>query len=75
MTSLKGVSSRRLVRALTRLGFVEVGRRGSHVKLRRVTATGIRTVIVPMHATVSPGVIDSILELGALAEDDLKREL
>jgi predicted RNA binding protein YcfA (HicA-like mRNA interferase family) len=75
VTSLKGVSGRRLLRALERLGFVQVSAKGSHVKLRRVTPSGMRTVIVPMHRTVSPGVIESILELGGLSEDDLKRSL
>jgi len=45
------------------------------VKLRRVTPTGMRTVIVPMHRTVSPGVIQSILELGGVSENDLKGSL
>lgn len=72
MTRLKAVPAKRLWRALQRLGFAEVSTKGSHVKLRRVTPSGVRTVILPMHRTVSPGVIESILELGGISEEELK---
>jgi predicted RNA binding protein YcfA (HicA-like mRNA interferase family) len=50
-------SGRDIVAALLAIGFVEVGQRGSHMKLRR----DHRTVIVPMHREVAYGTFRSIV--------------
>jgi len=65
------VSGKRLVRALKRLGFVQVSQRGSHVKLRRDS----RIVIVPMHSSIATGTLRSILRQAGLTEDELKAAL
>jgi predicted RNA binding protein YcfA (HicA-like mRNA interferase family) len=52
------VSGPEVVRALAKIGFLEVSRRGSHVKLRNETN---RTVIVPMHRELARGTLRSIL--------------
>lgn len=57
MPKLPPLSGRDIVRALERLGFVQVGQSGSHMKLRRA---GI-SCIVPIHREVKKGTLASIL--------------
>lgn len=62
------VSSKRVVRALEKAGFAQVGRRGSHVKLRDDAG---RTVIVPLHSELASGTLASVLRQAGLSADDL----
>lgn len=62
------VSGRRVVRALKKAGFSQVGRRGSHVKLRDDAG---RTVIIPLHSELAPGTLASVLRQAGLSADEL----
>ncbi|MBN1114635.1 MAG: type II toxin-antitoxin system HicA family toxin [Oligoflexia bacterium] len=75
MTSLRNISSRKLLSALKKLGFVEISQKGSHIKMRRITPRGIDTVIVPDHKVVSMGVIQSILEMGNISEREILKHI
>ncbi len=44
-------SGSEVIHALNRIGFGQVGQRGSHVKLRHADG---RTVIVPLHRELAP---------------------
>ena len=67
MPKLPVLSSREIVRGLGRLGFEQIGQRGSHIKLRR----GSETVIVPNHREVRKGTLGSILQQAGITIDDL----
>ena len=67
MPELPVLSGREVVRGLVRLGFEQVGQSGSHIKLRRESAT----VIVPNHREVRRGTLASILRQSGVAIDDL----
>ena len=56
--ALPVVSGQETVTALKKIGFAEIGQRGSHVKLRN---QGGRTVIVPMHRELARGTLAAIL--------------
>lgn len=58
MPKLPVLSGRDVVRGLVRLGFQEVGQRGSHIKLRR----GSLTAIVPDHREIRRGTLAAILQ-------------
>jgi predicted RNA binding protein YcfA (HicA-like mRNA interferase family) len=62
------VSGADVCRALGRVGFVRVGQRGSHVKLRNDSG---RTVIVPMHREIAEGTLRSILRQAGLTMEEL----
>ena len=64
--SLPIVSGREVVRALAKVGFVEVSQRGSHLKLRNEMN---RTVIVPLHRELARGTLRSILRQADLTVD------
>lgn len=66
-------SSRQVIRALERVGFVRVSQRGSHVKLRRRTSESDTTVIVPLHEELAPGTLASILRQAGMNRDELVR--
>lgn len=72
MPSLPRVTGRDLVRALSRLGWVLVVRRGSHAQLKHPARGG--RVTVPLHAgeTIGPGLLRSILNQAGLTADDLR---
>ena len=62
--ALPVVSGQETVAALSKAGFVLVGQRGSHVKLRD---HGGRTVIVPIHRVLARGTLSAILRQSGLA--------
>ena len=60
---LPRISGAEAVRALERGGFIRVGQKGSHVKLRNGAG---RVVIVPMHAELAAGTLRSIIRQAGL---------
>ena len=56
--ALPVVSGQETVTALKKIGFAEIGKRGSHVKLRNQEG---RTVIVPIHRGLARGTLSAIL--------------
>jgi len=62
------VSGADLVRALEAIGFEEVGQKGSHKKLRK----GDRVVIIPMHAEIRVGTLQSILRQAGITKEQLR---
>jgi predicted RNA binding protein YcfA (HicA-like mRNA interferase family) len=71
MTRLPSVSGERLVRALKRVGFIQLRQKGSHVSLeKRIGEKSLRTV-VPLHSTLAKGTLSDILKQAALTVDEL----
>ena len=60
-----------MILALGRLGFEQVGQRGSHVKLRR----GSTTVIVPDHREIRRGTLGSIMQQAGVSVEELVSSL
>ena len=65
MSKLRRVSGAQAIRALERLGFVQVRQRGSHVVLKKETPEGFVGCVVPLHDE---------LAIGTLAESCGKHE-
>ena len=61
------LSGREVVRGLGRLGFEQISQRGSHIQLRR----GSATVIVPDHPEVRRGTLATILRQAGITIDEL----
>lgn len=59
--ALPVVSGRRAIKALTKAGFLVVGRKGSHIKLKKQVGDRVFVVIVPNHAELARGTLKSIL--------------
>lgn len=61
MPKLKRLSGQDVVRILESFGFAQVSQRGSHVKLRRVLADGLKqTLTIPAHSELDTGTLKAI---------------
>ena len=75
MPKLRRVSGRETIRALERLGFVQVRQRGSHVVLRKQVPEGTIGCVVPLHTELAIGTLRGILKLANVASDEFMENL
>jgi predicted RNA binding protein YcfA (HicA-like mRNA interferase family) len=71
MPNLPGISGRKAVRALERLGFVFVRQQGSHAILRRKD----RGCVVPMHREINPWTLNGVLKQAGVESDEFRKAL
>ena len=74
MPRFKTLSGEDVVKILVALGFEVASQRGSHVKLRRITADGLKqTLTIPQHHELDRGTIRAIYRqtLRYVSEDEL----
>ncbi len=64
-----------MIKVLTKIGFEVVGRKGSHVRLKRKRDREVLIIIVPMHREFAKGTLRSILRQANLTVNDLNRLL
>ena len=67
------ISGRDLVRAFTKLGYLKVAQKGSHIKMRN-DATG-SVAIIPDHKELDRWTLKSILRDAEIDEETLKQHL
>ena len=73
MPKLPRVSGKELVKALKKLGFVVVGQKGSHIKMKNSVG---QIVIIPNHKQIKPGTLKKgILNHLNLSVKDLRQLL
>ena len=72
MSRLPALSSRRIIRALRKVGFVEAPKRGkgSHLAFVRHDPSGTRLVIVPYGHDIPRGTFLAILEQAGLSREE-----
>ena len=58
---LKPYSHRQVIKALSKLGFVVIRQRGSHIVLKGFYRQMNRTVVVPNHTEIAIGTLKGIL--------------
>jgi predicted RNA binding protein YcfA (HicA-like mRNA interferase family) len=75
MAKLPSVSGERVVRALKRLGFVELRQKGSHVSLERRTANQVFRTVVPIHSELAKGTLSDILKQSGLTLEEFLEKL
>jgi predicted RNA binding protein YcfA (HicA-like mRNA interferase family) len=61
MRRLRKVTGQEAIRALQRLGFEKVRRRGSHVILKKETSKGAVGCVIPLHRELKIGTLRGIL--------------
>lgn len=72
MATRRVVSARDLLRVLRKLGFEIVGRKGSHIRLKRRDPPPTRIVIMPDHKEITPGTLASVLRQAGLTRAELE---
>jgi predicted RNA binding protein YcfA (HicA-like mRNA interferase family) len=75
LPKLRRVSGREAIRALERLGFVQVRQRGSHVVLKKQTPEGEIGCVVPLHRELAIGTLRSILRQARVTPDEFMENL
>ena len=59
-----------MIRILTNMGFRVVGRKGSHVRLRKRDGKAI-VIVVPNHGELAKGTLRSIMRKASLTPEEL----
>lgn len=79
MARLPQVSGKNLIKLLQSLDYVIVRRKGSHVRLRKMTTAGEHNLTVPDHRILAKGTLSDILSSvsiqNGIPKNDLIREL
>lgn len=70
MQKLPVASGHKAIKALTKTGFEVVGRKGSHVRLKKKTPIKTYIVIVPLHPEIKTGTLKSILRQAGLTREE-----
>jgi len=70
---LKPLPFREVKRKLEAAGFVEVRRKGSHVKFLKETPEGRRVVLVPCRSEMAGDTLRSILRQAGLSAEEFDR--
>jgi predicted RNA binding protein YcfA (HicA-like mRNA interferase family) len=75
MSRLRRVSGEQAIQALERLGFQRVRHRGSHVILKKRTATGVIGCVVPLHPNLAVGTLRAILRQAGVTPEEFMKHL
>ena len=67
--TLPTVSGRDVVKLLTRIGFIIVGRKGSHIRMKKKNDKTL-VAIVPDHKEITKGTLKSILRQAGLTREE-----
>jgi predicted RNA binding protein YcfA (HicA-like mRNA interferase family) len=70
MPRLQRVSGQQAIRALERLGFVQVRQRSSHVVLKKETPEGAIGCVVPLHPELAIGTLRGILRQAKVTPEE-----
>lgn len=75
MPRLRRISGQEAIRALERLGFVQMRQRGSHVVLKKQTPEGEVGCVVPIHKELAVGTLRGILRQAKVTVEEFERNL
>ena len=75
MPKLRRISGKNTIRALEKLGFIQVRQRGSHIVLKRETPEGTNGCVVPLHRELAIGTLRSILRQAQVTIEEFNSQL
>ena len=75
MPKLPQVSGSQLVKLLQSLGYEVVRQRGSHIRLKKITALGEHAITVPAHKVIAKGTLSDIIGRVSLWNNIPREEL
>jgi predicted RNA binding protein YcfA (HicA-like mRNA interferase family) len=61
LPKLPVTSGKELIKMLASIGYEIIRQRGSHVRLRKITASGEHNITVPNHKEIAKGTLNDIL--------------
>jgi predicted RNA binding protein YcfA (HicA-like mRNA interferase family) len=69
------VSGKDTIRALERLGFLQIRQQGSHIILKKQTPNGEIGCVVPLHRELALGTLKSILKQAGIGLNEFIKNL
>ncbi|ATZ61071.2 MAG: type II toxin-antitoxin system HicA family toxin [Methanosarcinales archaeon Met12] len=75
MTKLPVISGEEAIKVLNKAGFVFVRQKGSHVRMKRVTAERAINVTIPLHDVLDRGTLRSIIKAANLTVEGFVERL
>ena len=75
MPKLPQVSGSDLVKLLQSLGYEVVRQRGSHIRLKKITALGEHAITIPAHKVIAKGTLSDIIGRVSLWNNIPREEL
>ncbi|MFH1257121.1 MAG: type II toxin-antitoxin system HicA family toxin [Candidatus Diapherotrites archaeon] len=73
MAKLPVISGKKIIKILSKFGFAILDQQGSHVILLKKENGDKIKVIVPMHKTLVPGTLISIMKQAKITREDLEK--
>ena len=73
MARLLVLSGNEIMKILSRNGFSIVGRKSSHVRMKKITPQKVFIAVVPDHREVPIGTMKSIIRQSGLSEDQFRK--
>ena len=64
------LSGNEIIKALTKLGFIEIRQKGSHMILKKNTQSGDIGCVVPIHKEVARGTLKGIIKQANLSTEE-----
>lgn len=68
------ISGKQLIKFLNKQGFEAVGRKGSHVRLKKKAEGKTLVTVVPMHKRLDPGTLLAILRQSEISKEEFAEE-
>jgi predicted RNA binding protein YcfA (HicA-like mRNA interferase family) len=65
------VSGKELIKFLSKQGFEIVGRKGSHVRMKKKTQNKTLVTVVPLHKRLDPGTLLAILRQCEIQKEEV----
>ena len=73
MSKIPVMSERDVLKILTKRNFEIVGRKGSHIRLKKITENKVYIVIVPDTKEIKIGTFKSIIRQSGLSREDFSK--
>ena len=70
---LPQISGKDLIKIFTKLGFVIIRQRGSHVQLEKIIGNETIKLTVPMHQQLKRGTLSHIIKASKINEKELEK--
>ncbi len=70
MKKLPRVSGKEVIKALSKINFVSVRQKGSHVVMRKETPEGAIALVVPLHKEIDRGTLLEIIRQSKLTREE-----
>lgn len=70
MGRLPVVSGREAIKALSKVGFIEIRQSGSHIIVQKKIPGSTNTIPIPNHSELMPGTLRAIIRKSGLSVDE-----